>query len=169
MAADAAERTGLSLSSLSKDTLETLNGFVPHTGSMGNPVDITFSKNPLDYFKKIPDVLLQEKNADGLMIYFLTARHTAARITESMGVPVEDIPVTLDRYYKDLGEQVAGLVEKNGKPILGYSFLPSTNPLIRYLRQGGVPVLPSPGRAARAFSALTQYVKLRNKMKGRGQ
>lgn len=71
-AADACSRNGLELPQFSENTLEKLATLVPHTGSVNNPVDLTFSKNPMDYFADIPDALLEETAANGLLIYILT-------------------------------------------------------------------------------------------------
>ena len=71
-AADACDRAGLKLSPFSPETLEKLEPFVPHTGSVSNPVDLTFTKNSLEYFDTIPKILLEEPHADMLLIYYGT-------------------------------------------------------------------------------------------------
>ncbi|MCP4667378.1 MAG: CoA-binding protein, partial [Deltaproteobacteria bacterium] len=86
-AADACGRAGLELAALSKETVEKLGPFVPHTASIHNPVDLTFSKNPLDFFTKIPKVLLEDKNAHMLLMYCFTPSQNIARALEFMGVP----------------------------------------------------------------------------------
>ena len=53
-AADACDRDGMVLPALSNRTVEALRPFMPHTGTLGNPVDLTFSKSPMDYFAEIP-------------------------------------------------------------------------------------------------------------------
>ena len=84
-AADACGRAGLELPALSKETIEKLTPFVPHTGSVNNPVDLTYSKNPIDFFSDIPKILLDEKNADMLMIYFLMSSQATKRALKHMG------------------------------------------------------------------------------------
>jgi len=86
-AADACSRNGLELPQFSENTLEKLAPLVPNTGSVNNPVDLTFSKNPMDYFADIPDALLEETAADGLLIYFLTPGQIIRRTMESMEIP----------------------------------------------------------------------------------
>jgi acyl-CoA synthetase (NDP forming) len=71
-AADACSRTGLKLPAFSAGTLEKLASYVPHTGSVSNPVDLTFTKSHLEYFDNIPRILLKEPGADMLMMYFIS-------------------------------------------------------------------------------------------------
>jgi acyl-CoA synthetase (NDP forming) len=75
--ADACQRFGLQLPGFSAETLDKLKPLAPHTASLSNPVDLTFTKNPLDYFDKIPDVLLSDSHTDSVLIYFLTPLHAA--------------------------------------------------------------------------------------------
>ncbi|MFH1985431.1 MAG: CoA-binding protein [Pseudomonadota bacterium] len=164
-AADACGRVGLDLPRLSAATLEKLSPFVPHTGSVGNPVDLTFTKNPLDFFHGIPKVLLEEEGADGLLVYFLATARMVGRALEAMGVPEEEIAAHTEQIINDQCLAVAGLVGTHGKPVVGFSFLTRDNPFIAGLQDKGVPVLASPERAARAFSAMVAYTRLREKIR----
>lgn len=60
-AADACGRAGLRLSTLSNETLKKLAPFIPPTGSVGNPVDLTFAKDYSDFYSRIPKILLEDK------------------------------------------------------------------------------------------------------------
>ena len=136
---------------------------VPHTGSVNNPVDLTFSKNPLDFFSVIPDALLGEKQASGLIVYFLAPEKSIGRTMESMGVSQEQIPVLTEKLYDDQGGLLAGLIKKHRKPLVGFTFQSHQDLFIRKLMQHGVPVFPSPERAARAMAALVSYSRLLEK------
>ena len=67
-AADCCSKANLELPPLSEETLEKLSPFIPHTASSANPVDLTYTKNPLDYFSKIPAILLDDGNTDSLLV-----------------------------------------------------------------------------------------------------
>ena len=86
-AADACDRSGLDLPELSSRTIERLKPYVPYTGSVGNPVDITFSKNPADYYSRIPNILLEDNSVDALIMYFLMPEQIVERALSAMGVP----------------------------------------------------------------------------------
>ncbi len=57
---------------------------------------------------------------------------------------------------RDAGSLVA-LVKKHRKPIIGFTFQSHQNSFIQKLVEHGLPVFPSPERAARAMTALVSY------------
>lgn len=164
-AADACGRNGLTLPKLSAATLESLEPYVPHTGSVANPVDLTFTKNPLDFFQAIPQILMADDSTDGLLVYFLATARMIEVALKAMGVPDDE---TGDKAEEIIGQQadaIAALKEQSCKPIVGYSFLArKESSLIKGLQDRGVPVLPSPERGARAMAALVKYKILREKL-----
>jgi acyl-CoA synthetase (NDP forming) len=164
-AADACSRTGLVLAKLSRHTRQRLSSLVPATGSMNNPIDLTFSKNPQDYFSVIPDILLQEGNCDGLLAYFLAPGHIIRRTMESMAIPPDQIPQLTEKIFDDQAKSVADLMAKHQKPLLGYTFQSHAELYLQKLLQNGVPVFPSPERAARAMAALADYSRVVDRIK----
>jgi acetyl-CoA synthetase (ADP-forming) len=163
-AADSCGRSGLELPALSKETVEKLAPFVPHTGSINNPVDLTFTKNPVDYFSGIPKTLLEEKNADILLMYFLMPSHTVKRALEQMGLPEEQVIEQTAKLISAQGESIARLLESSAKPLVGYTFRSLEELFMRNLLDRGVPVFPGPERAARAIKALVTYADLRQEI-----
>jgi acyl-CoA synthetase (NDP forming) len=163
-AADSCGRAGLFLPALSKETLVKLAPFVPHTGSINNPVDLTFTKNPLDYFSEIPKVLLEEKNADILLTYFLMPSHTVKRALEHMDLPEEQVIEQTAKLISAQGESIARLLESHDKPLVGYTFRSLEDRFIRGFLDRGVPVFPGPERAARAIKALVTYADLQEEI-----
>jgi acetyl-CoA synthetase (ADP-forming) len=161
-AADAGSRNGLKLPPLSETTLEKLAALVPHTGSVNNPVDLTFSKNPMDYFSTIPDVLLADAAAGGLLMYYLTPQRLIRRTMESMKIAADEIPKLIEKLFDDQAASLAALIKKHQKPIVGFTFQSNQNLFIQKLVEHGLPVFPSPERAARAMSALVSYSQTLN-------
>jgi len=164
VAADACSRSGLDLPQLSKKVRKKLAAFVPRTASVNNPVDLTFSKNPLDYFSKIPQILLEEPGADGLLIYYLMPTQTITRALESMGSSADQLPEQIDKLTEDVCNSVLNLRRSQSKPFIGYSFRTRADLFIQKLQDKGMPILPGPERAARAMQALVQYTRVREKM-----
>ena len=156
-AADACSRTGLVLAKLSRKTREKLSPLVPATGSMNNPIDLTFSKNPQDYFSIIPSILLAEENCDGLLAYFLAPGQIIRRTMESMDIPPDKIPQLTEKIFDDQAKSVADLIAQHQKPLFGYTFQSHAELYVQKLLKNGVPVFPSPERAARAMAALVDY------------
>ncbi len=160
-AADAAERNGMVLSSFGDNTLEKLKKFVPHTASVGNPVDLTFSRNPNDYTETLPKILLEDDNVDGMFMYVLLPAH---RILETIRqtVPDEEQVEQLARAYVETQcSEIAGLTTIYAKPVVGGSFCPRSELFVQVLQDKGFPVLPSPERAVKAMGALMVYSRMR--------
>ncbi|MBI9090415.1 MAG: CoA-binding protein [Desulfobacterium sp.] len=165
VAADACGRNGIKLPSLSPDTLDKLKPFVPHTGSVANPVDLTFTKNPLDFFQTIPGILLADENTDGLLVYFLASTGMIQVALKGMGVPEDQVEEQANTLITQQAHAMANLQKNSPKPIIGYSFLTRNDSmLIQALQDADMVILPSPERAARAMWALTEYKQLREKI-----
>jgi acetate---CoA ligase (ADP-forming) subunit alpha len=163
-AADACSRAGLDLPPLSEKTSAKLAPLVPHTGSLNNPVDLTFSKNQMDFFGAIPDALLSEDRAHGMLVYFLTPAQIVRRNMESMGISEGDMPKLIDKLFRDEAASVANLLERHQKPLIGFTFQSPDNPFVQKLLEQNIVVLPSPERAARAMAALVGYSRLVNRL-----
>ncbi len=156
-AADACSRAGMTVPDLSPDTLERIAPYVPGTGSVGNPVDVTFTKNPLDYFSTIPEILLNDPVAAGLLVYFLVPSKTVKRALEAMGVPGEQVDEQTLVLLSEQARSIASL--RKHKPVLGFSFRMREDFFVRELQDRGVPVLPSPERCGKAMAALIRYAR----------
>jgi acyl-CoA synthetase (NDP forming) len=162
-AADACGREGLTLSDISDQTLKNMRAFVPHTGSLSNPVDLTFSKNIMEFFDNIPDLLLADPNVDGLLIYLLLSQRTMKPVLSQMGVAPEDIEAQAEQITAHVAQALSVLPQRHAKPLIGFSYR-SDHPLFKSLRDAGIPVLPSPESAARAMAALVTYRELTAKL-----
>ena len=157
VAADACGRAGLDLPDFSPETLKTLAPFIPHTGSVNNPVDLTYARNMDDYFWSIPKALLAEPKSDGLLIYLMMPDPPIRRVMSSMGLDEDQIQAQIDQFVEKSVGYLIKLAETRTKPIIGFSYRSQVDRLIGILQQKSFPVLPSPGRAARAMGALVRY------------
>jgi acetate---CoA ligase (ADP-forming) subunit alpha len=163
VAADACDREGLTIPTMPEAVKEKLSELVPHTGTIGNPVDITFSKDRLAYFSSIPGCLLDADHFDILLIYLLLPRHMFTRMMESLGVPENQIAIETEKLINELCDHIDDLVQTHGKPVIGFSFHSQEAFFIKRLRARNIPVMQSPHRAARAVAALCRYTKWRQR------
>jgi acetate---CoA ligase (ADP-forming) subunit alpha len=163
-AADACGRAGLELPSLSPETIKRLSPFIPHTGSISNPLDFTFGRNITDYYWEIPKVLLEEKNADVLLYYFSMSGGTIERTIRQMGFPPDQVAEKAAEMVDAQSDSIIRLLETHDKPFVGYTFLSLKDPLVKKLVERGVPIYPGPQRAARAIEAAYQYTRFRDKI-----
>ena len=165
-AADACGRVGIELPSLSQNTLAKLGEYMPHTGSVNNPVDFTYIKNPLDYFSAIPETLLGDERTHMLLLYILIPRHMIKKALVHMGYPETQAKEQRKGLMEKQATSVAGLLRSKGKPIVAFTYQSQQEDLIQGLLKRGVPVFPGPERAARALSALEQYSRIQERVKG---
>ena len=127
VAADVAEREGLSVPALDDDRRAALRRVLPPFAAVGNPVDLTPQVEPA----RIPEAIE----------LVLTHPDVAGAVAVNVGL---DIPEFAD------GLVAAGNL--TGKPIV--AFTGDAPEISARLKAGGVPVLPSPERAVRAWRAL---------------
>ena len=163
-AADACGRAGLKLSTLSEETLKKLAPFIPSTGSMGNPVDLTFSKNHGAFFSDIPDILLAEEDADVLLVYLLSPQRVVERVLKGMGLTGEAVGEQALKVIQSNAEQFAQRLKTQQKPVVGYTFHRSDARIMNEAIARGLPVFQGAERAARAIAALVAYAGVRGRI-----
>ena len=129
IAADTAERAGLEVPALGAATRETLRGLLPSFAAVGNPVDLTPQVAPARIGAAVRGVF-DEPSVAGV-------------IAVNVGL---DIP--------EFADGVVAATRATGKPAV--AFAADAPEVAARLRAGGVPVLPSPERAVRAWRALWQ-------------
>lgn len=163
-AADACGRAGLELPALSPETIKRLSSYIPHTGSISNPLDFTFGKNITNYYWEIPKALLEEKDTDVLLYYFSMSQGTIERTVRQLGFPPDQVAEKAAEMVNVQSDSIIRLLETHDKPFVGYTFLGLKDPLVRKIVEWGVPIFPGPQRAARAIKAAFQYTRLRDKI-----
>ncbi|MBN1653339.1 MAG: CoA-binding protein [Deltaproteobacteria bacterium] len=162
-AADACGTAGLVLPPLSPETVDKLRPLIPHTASTANPVDMTFSKNQADDFYKIPDLLLQEKDADMLMVYFVSPGVFIERLLNDSGMAPELARQETQKIIDELTNAFLSLRSLHHKPIVGYTYQSIDEGIIKKLLERGFPVYEDAERAARSLAALIRYYTMRDR------
>jgi acetate---CoA ligase (ADP-forming) subunit alpha len=160
-AADSAERSGLLLSDFEPSTVEALKQYVPHTASVRNPVDLTFSRSPTDYTETLPKILLKDGNVDGMFMYMLLPIHRIVETIQAQAPDPEVAAQMANAFVISQCQAVAALPAQFNKPVVGGSFCGRDEPFVQILQDMKVPVLPSPERAVRAYAGLVEYAEKR--------
>jgi acyl-CoA synthetase (NDP forming) len=127
VAADCAERSGLEVPPLPEAAQARLRALLPPFAAVGNPVDLTPLVEPA-------------RVADAVRVVF-EQEAIAGAVAVNVGL---DVP--------EFAEGLVAAVEATGKPLV--AFAADAPAVVRRLRSAGVPVLPSPERAVRAWRAL---------------
>jgi acetyltransferase len=127
VAADTAERDGLEVPALDDDTRAALRAVLPPFAAVGNPVDLTPQVEPARIGAAVRRVF--------------DAPTLAGAVAVNVGL---DIP--------EFADAIVAAVRDSGKPAV--AFTADAPDITARFRAGGVPVLPSPERAVRAWRAL---------------
>ena len=139
---------------------------MPLTASIKNPIDLTFNRNPMDYFSDIPKALLDERNADILLIYFFMQFLMVKRVLKHMGFSEEEVIVQTRKIIDEQCQSLALMIQAYGKPVVGFTFRSFNEHFIKRLLKNGVIVFPGPERAARALRALWWYHAMKERIEG---
>ncbi|CAI8882358.1 acetate---CoA ligase (ADP-forming) [Burkholderia ambifaria] len=139
--ADAGEPQGLTLCELGEDTQRKLQAVVPNIGAVHNPIDLTagyFSASNADKLTTAVQAVLEDNDVHAVCVNLATtgkAGSTAA------------------------ADVLARVAANATKPIVVFSSAPASEigDALRRFDDAGIPVLPSPSRAAKAIAMLARY------------
>jgi acetyltransferase len=137
VAADAAEAVGLRVPALPEERRRALRAHLPDFGADGNPVDMTPQMEPAGFGPSVRLVL---------------------EAPEVSGAVAIDIGLDLPAYADALVAAQAA----TGKPVVACTV--DTPDMDRRLRAAGIPLVPGPERAVRAYRALVRHGELRRRV-----
>jgi len=136
LATDTLIATGGELASLSAESLDALNQFLPAHWSHGNPVDVLGDADP-DRYQRAAEIALADPNSDGLL---------AILAPQGMTDPAEG------------AERLRPYAHAHGKPLLaswmGGASVASAEAI---LNTAGIPTFAYPDTAARIFTLMWRY------------
>ena len=136
MATDALERAGLSLASLSRETLDFLRDNLPAAAGIYNPIDV-LGDAPTGRFTLALDAALKDDNVSGVIV--ILTPQVMTEITET-------------------AEAVGRIANNYDKPVLGcFMGAARVGAGITVLNEYRVPNYPFPERAVAALKAMLDY------------
>ena len=165
--ADSISRSELQIPCFSSDIEKAIREHLPHTGGASNPVDITYSRDEKAFYHHIPKIVLESDQIDGLLVYGFFGPDWVLDISDTMetGFIEGDREPFLQAGVK-ISKDFAALVKKYNKPVLGATFQPGSDSMIKTLRREDIPLFPAPERAVKAMEALYRYKKIRKRPPG---
>lgn len=163
-AADVCGRSGLELPALTEGTRKALAEHLPHTASMGNPVDSTFTQDPRSFFFDIPRIILEDENLDFLLIYLFLPEDAIKQRLIVAGFSEEDTEKMIADIIRSGSDAFIKVLEKTKKPVIGFTYLSIREAFIKKMIQTGMPVFQDPARAVAAIGAVVDYYEFKNRM-----
>ena len=142
VATDVTVSSGLQLSQLSQDTLETLASHLPSAANINNPVDI-IGDAAQDRYENALSAVIRDENVDGALVILTPQSMTNALATAQV---------------------IVRIASRSHKPILCcFMGIIDVSTGVKYLQGHGIPVFKFPENAAKAFGALYRYAKWLNR------
>ena len=136
MATDALDQAGLSLASLSRETIDFLQQNLPAAANIYNPVDI-LGDAPTDRYALALEVVLKDEGVDGVIV--ILAPQVMTQVEET-------------------AEAAGRIAARYDKPVLGcFMGQAKVGPGIKVLNQYKVPNYPFPERAVGALKAMLEH------------
>lgn len=159
--ADEADNYGLKIPLFAPDTQEKIKAMTPFTAAYVNPVDVTMNYDLDLIYKKLPELILNLRQIDGMLFYGIFGTiHFQDKMT--LAGNHSDTPLDLlEKTTEKACNEFIKLPEKFKKPILCACFSGREDNSVARIQDGGIPVYPTPGRAARAMAALWEYKKIK--------
>jgi len=139
MATDALIAQGGKVAKLSQETMETLNGFLPHFWSHGNPIDILGDAHA-DRYKATIEACLKDEGVDGILIIYTH---------QAVAEPVE-IAKTIAEFINDQPYHNKTILTS----FLGYGDVEDAN---KVFSQNNIPTFTTPEQAIKTYSYMYQY------------
>lgn len=166
--ADQVGKSELTLARFSNGLREKISSVLPHTGSAGNPIDLSFSSDMSVYGEKLPRILAKAQEVDAILVYGLGVY--AMDLWKRIGTRAKgELPAEMVQALKNMLEAQADTMSealKSGdKPVLAANFDASMDRGVsRMMKKGGIPVYNGPEQAVKALAAMWRYKKMRDKL-----
>jgi acyl-CoA synthetase (NDP forming) len=152
--ADSCNRAGLEVPVFSSGLQKKLRDMLPHTAAVVNPVDMTYYMDFEGMYQRVPRMILESGEIDGVVMYGMFGSLLYRTIEGKLGGRIDyKIEQVMPRIW-DIIERFIELPNDYGKPIAVSSFWAMSDDALSYLAGHGIPVFPSPERAVKAMAAL---------------
>jgi acyl-CoA synthetase (NDP forming) len=165
MMAKTAEKFGLTVPEFSKDLKAKLKEYVPPVANVDNPLDLTFQFNQYNIYIKIPKLLMQSGEVDGIIIYAVFGFEEILEVIKRSGGE------TYESFGDVSNETMAGvylkpiqrLTQKMSIPIFYIGPQGYDNSWIRKFIDLNLPIFDLWDYPVKAFTVLAKYSEYRKK------
>ncbi len=156
---------GLEVPEFSPEIQDRVCQYLPGLASARNPVDLTFHIGMETLTEKIPEILFQAEDLDGVIIHGIMDTGFVDLLYDSIK---EFIDVSREDFLKVSEANLDKLVNmpsKYGKPLLISSFFGREDHCIRVFHDHAIPTFDSPEKTAKAMACLYKHLLIRRKVR----
>jgi len=156
-------RHGLEIPEFSDKVQKKVKQFIPGHASAMNPVDLTFHLDMSIMADKIPRVLFNSEEIDGVIIHGIMGTGWMDMMFSAVKTMIN---VSREKFLKwgevDLDSLIKMPLEYK-KPLVISSFFGEEDDSVRVFNENGIPTFESPEKAGRAMAALYEHFRIKNR------
>ncbi len=157
------EAHGLELPELSAATRRRIDALIPPSATSRNPVDITFHPDISLVAEKIPEILMETPDIDGLLVHGIMDTGWFDAIAPLAEKYLDTSSEALRQVFTADLRRTVTLPARHDKPLLVSSFFQQEDCAARTFMEHQIPVFDGPEKAARAMAVLRQYAQIKNR------
>lgn len=166
MMAKAAEKFGLKVPEFSEDLKSKLKDYVPDIANIDNPLDLTFSFGIHNKYIKIPKLMINSGEIDGIIIYAAWGVQEVLNVIKKSGGKISEVFQQMDNKMMKRAylKPIQKFIRKKSVPIFyicpqGYS-----NDWVREFINSNIPIYDLWDMPVKCFSVLAKYSNYREKI-----
>ncbi len=165
MMAKASEKLGLNVPEFSEELRSKLKKYVPDVANIDNPLDLTFQFNQYNLYIKIPKLMINSGEVDGIILYAVFGfEEVLDIIKESGGKTYEEFDISNDMMKRIYLKPIQRLVRKKKVPILYIGPQGYNNPWVREFIKANLPIFDLWDMPVKCFAVLAKYSKYCKKL-----
>jgi len=158
MMAKAAEKYGLSIPEFSEELKLKLKAYVPSVANIDNPLDLTFQFNQYNLYVKIPKILINSREVDGIIIYAAFGFEEILDVVKkSGGKSYEEFDVSNQMMKGVYLKPMQRFVRKKKAPVFYIGPQGYSNPWVREFIKSDIPIFDLWDMPIKTFSVLARY------------
>ncbi len=160
--ANVLEKEGLAVPQFSPALQAEISQLIPEHAPCGNPVDLTFHLDFETLTQKIPGIILDSGEVDGLIIHGAVRKGYFVEVYKHIQDYLGNM--SLDQLlsdYQPIPDKSLTLAKEYGKPVVISSFFGRDDDYTVAYRDHGMPVFNGPEKAALGMAALYQHSQIR--------
>lgn len=160
MMAKSAEKFGLQIPEFSDKLKEKLKSYVPSVANIDNPLDLTFQFNQYNLYVKIPKLMINSGEVDGIVIYAAFGFEEIMDIIKiSGGETYDELMISNDMMKGLYLKPIQRLVKKKSIPVFYIGPQGYSNPWIQEFIKSNIPIFDLWDMPIKTFMVLVKYSK----------
>ena len=158
MMAKVAEQLNLTLPEFSEELKTKLQPYLPSVANIDNPLDLTFQFNQYNLYIKIPKILINSGEIDGIIIYAVFGFEEVLDVVKkSGGKSYDEFDISDDVMKNMYLKPIQKLVHKKSIPVFYIGPQGYDNPWIKQFIESNIPIFDLWDFPVKCFAVLAEY------------